>query len=161
MKRTLQEKFREFKHFWKHYLLQSFLAVVVLFIILLFLTLENVVVVASIGATSFIIFAMPKSIIANPKNVIGGHLVGLISGSLCALIPQNLHIHSLLVYSLAVGISIFIMVVIDTEHPPASGTALGVSITGFSWDVTVAIVTASVVLSLIHHFFNKYIRDLV
>lgn len=161
MKRTLLQKFKEFSHYWRHYLLQSFFAMAVLFVIFLFLRFENVVVVASIGSTSFIVFAMPKSITARPVNVIGGHLVGLISGSLCSLIPQNLMIHSLLVYSLAVGISIFIMVVIDTEHPPASGTALGVAITGFSWNVAIAIITASVVLSLIHHFFNRYIRDLV
>jgi len=53
------------------------------------------------------------------------------------------------------------MVVTDTEHPPASGTALGVAVTGFSWNVAVAVVTAVVVLSLVHHFFKSSIRDLV
>ena len=130
-------------------------------LVLWFLTLENVVVVASIGASSFIVFAMPKSITAQARNVIGGHLVGLLSGSLCALIPQPDFMISILVYSLAVGISIFIMVVIDVEHPPASGTALGAAITGFSWHVAIAIVTAIIVLSAIHRYANRFIRDLV
>ena len=47
------------------------------------------VVVASIGATAFIVFAMPKSIAASPHRIIGGHVIGLISGLLVALIPQE------------------------------------------------------------------------
>jgi hypothetical protein len=53
------------------------------------------------------------------------------------------------------------MVVIDTEHPPAAGTALGVAMTGISPDVFVTIIIISIViLSLIHHFFKPYLRDL-
>ncbi len=59
------------------------------------------------------------------------------------------------------GITFFIMVVTDTEHAPVSGTAFGVAITGFSWNVGVAVMTAAVVLSLIHHFCKAYIRDLI
>jgi len=161
MRRSYVRMKTEFRRYWKHYVFQSFLATLTLALVLVFLRLQNAVVVASIGATSFIIFAMPESITANPRNVIGGQLVGLISGSLCALIPQPAFIYSIIVYSLAVGISIFIMVVTDTEHPPASGTALGVAVTGFSWNVAVAVVTAVVVLSLVHHFFKSSIRDLV
>lgn len=107
------------------------------------------------------IFAMPKSVMARPQNVIGGNLVGLASGSLCALIPKPVYEVSLLVYAVAVGISIFIMVVIDTEHPPASGLALGMAISGFSWSVGIVVVTTIVVLSLVHHFFKSMIHDLV
>ncbi|MEA3475081.1 MAG: HPP family protein [Candidatus Cloacimonadota bacterium] len=67
--------------------------------------------------------------------------------------------YSILVYSLAVGLSIFVMVVIDTEHPPASGTALGIVITGFSLNATIAVITSAIVLSLVHHFFKPYLRD--
>jgi len=161
MRRPIVQMKNELRLYWKHYVFQSFLASLTLALVLVFLRLQNVVVVASMGATSFIVFAMPKSITAQARNVIGGHLVGLLSGSLCGLIPQPLFFHSIVVYSMAVGISIFIMVVTDTEHPPASGTALGVAITGFSWNVTVAVVTAVVVLSLVHHFFKSSIRDLV
>ncbi len=161
MKRSVAQMIEEFRLFWKHYVFQSLLATLAMSIVLLFLTLEHAVVVASIGATSFIVFTMPKRITAQPRNLIGGYLVGLIVGSLCALIPQPLFLYSVLVSSLAVGISIFIMVVTDTEHAPASGIALSVAITGFSWNVAIAVVTAAVVLSLIHHFCKAYIRDLV
>lgn len=161
MKRTILKIKKEFKLYWKHYVVQSILATLSMTLVLLFLTFQNAVVVASIGATSFIIFAMPDDITAQPRNVIGGHLIGLLIGSLCGLIPQSHSVYSILVYSLAVGVSIFIMVVIDVEHPPASGTALGVTMTGFSFQVFIAVVTAIIVLSFIHHRFKTKIRNLV
>ena len=161
MKRTFNQMIDEFREHWKNYVFQSLFATIVMIGIFIVLTLENVVVVASLGSTAFVIFALPKSITAKPQNVIGGNIVGLLSGSLCALIPQPHYIISLVAYALAVGISIFIMVVTDTEHPPASGLALGVAITGFELPVAIAIVTAVVVLSLVHHFCKSMIRDLV
>lgn len=151
---------REFKILWKNYLYQSFLAALVLFIVLFLLNIEHAVVIASIGATAFIVFTMPRNITAMPRRVIGGHLIGLFSGSLCALIPQPSILVSIIVYSLAVGISIFLMVTLNAEHPPASGTALGVAITGFSPSVMIAVVTSSLVLSLAHRFCKKYLKDL-
>jgi len=59
-----------------------------------------------------------------------------------------------------VGLSIFTMVVTDTEHPPAAGTALGVAITGMSPNVLVAVLLSIVLLSLMHRFFKPYLRDL-
>jgi CBS-domain-containing membrane protein len=52
------------------------------------------------------------------------------------------------------------MVVTDTEHPPAAGTALGVVMTGISLDVLITVVLSVVMLSLIHRFFKPYLRDL-
>ena len=150
----------EFPRLWKNYLYQSFLATIIIFIVLLLLTVENVVVIASIGATAFIVFTMPKNTTAQPRRVIGGHIVGLISGSLCALIPHASTLASISVFSLAVGISICLMVALDFEHPPASGTALGISITGFSPSVMVAVLTSSLVLSLAYHFSKRFLKDL-
>ena len=80
---------REFSRLWKNYLYQSFLATVVVLIVFLLLSAEHAVVIASIGATAFIVFTMPRNITAKPRRVIGGHLVGLFSGSLCSLIPHS------------------------------------------------------------------------
>jgi hypothetical protein len=83
--------------------------------------------------------------------------VGLACGALCALIP---HSSALLVGALAVGSSMFVMVVTDTEHPPASGTALGTAITGFSWQAGVAVAASAVLLSLAHYLLRRVLRDL-
>lgn len=152
---------KELKLFWKNYIFQSFLATVTIFILLILVSMEHIVVIASIGSTAFIIFAMPKSITAKPRNVIGGQLVGLFSGSLCALIPYSSFLNSVATYSLALGLSIFLMTVTDTEHPPASGTALGVAITGFSLNVAITVIISVMILSLVHQFLKSSLKDLV
>ena len=151
----------KFRLSWKNYLFQSFLAALTIFLVLLFLNIEHAVVIAAIGATTFIVFAMPNDITANPRNIIGGHLVGFLIGALCALIPQPSYWYSIMAYSLAVGLSIFIMVVIDTEHPPAAATALGLAIMGFSSGAAIAVVTSAVLLSLAHHLLKPFLRNLV
>lgn len=156
MKKSFKKIDREFRQHWKNYVLQSILATIAVLMVLYFLSLQHAVIIASIGATAFIIFAMPDNVTAQPRNVIGGHLVGLFFGFLFSLFPQ----YSIIMYSLAVGASIFTMVVIDTEHPPAAGTALGVAITGITWEVFVAIIISIILLSLIHVLFRPYIRDL-
>jgi CBS-domain-containing membrane protein len=103
---------------------------------------------------------MPRNTAAQPRRVIGGHLVGLTSGSLIALIPHHMLLSNVLVYAIAVGVSIFLMVALDFEHPPASGTALGVAMTGFSFNVMIAVITSSILLSLAHKFLRKYLREL-
>ncbi len=128
---------------------------------LIILTVEHAVVIASIGASAFIVFAMPRNITARPRRVIGGHLVGFLSGSLLALIPHTTVHASILVYSLAVGLSILLMGAFGFGHAPASGTALGVAIGGFSAGALIAVVTSSILLSLTGYLLKKYLRDLV
>jgi CBS-domain-containing membrane protein len=151
----------KFKLSWKNYIFQSFLAALTIFLVLLFLNIEHAVVIAAIGASAFIVFAMPNNVTANPRNIIGGHLISFLIASLCALIPQPSFWCSAMAYSLAVGLSIFIMVVIDTEHPPAAATALGLAIMGFSLDAAIAVVTSAVLLALAHRFLKPFLRDLV
>ena len=158
--RSIRSRIEEFRQHWRNYLIQSIIATCAIFVVILLLRSFNMVIVASIGASTFVVFAMPKHITARSRNVIGGHLVGLAAGSLFGLIPANTMLASTIVYALAVGLSIFIMVIIDTEHPPASGTALGVTMIGFSRGVAIAIVASVLLLSLIHHFFKRYLRDL-
>jgi CBS-domain-containing membrane protein len=152
---------REFKSLWKNYLYQSFLATVVVLIVLWLLSAEESVIIASIGATAFIVFTMPSYVTARSRRVIGGHFTGFLCGTLGAVILHNWGIPAILVYSLTVGLSIFLMVALDFEHPPASGTALGVVISGFSFKVLLAIVTSAVILSLAHHYMKKYLKDLI
>jgi CBS-domain-containing membrane protein len=80
MKRSVLKMIEEFRLYWKHYVLQSLFATVAVLIVLYFLSLQNAVIIASIGATAFIVFAMPDYVTAQPRNVIGGHLVGLFWG---------------------------------------------------------------------------------
>jgi len=161
MKKPKIEVDKKFKAHWKNYVVQSFLATLVIFVLFLILNLSQAVVIASIGASAFIVFAMPHDFTARPRNIIGGHLVGVIAGSLLTLVPQVFFLHSVMVYSLAVGLSILIMVITDTEHPPASGTALGIAIKGFSLNVVIAVIVSAVILSLVRRFLKPYLKNLV
>lgn len=165
MNRPIAKMVKELRLFWKNYVFQSLLATFVIFIVLLSLSIrDDAAIIASIGATTFIVFTMPNYITAKPRNVIGGHLIGLACGSLCALALHPQFAHSTIAFSflcaLAVGLTIFIMVVTDTEHAPAAGTALGVAIKGFSLNVTIAVLASVVILSLIRHLFKHRLKDL-
>jgi len=150
----------KFKSLWKNYLWQSSVAALALFLALLFLSMREIVIIVSIGATAFIVFTMPGSITAQPRSVIGGHLIGLLSGSLFTFVPQSSMLPSIVTYSIAVGVSIFLMVATDTEHPPASGTSLGVAMTGFPPGVLIAVVASATLMSLAHHFLKRYMKKL-
>ena len=152
---TIKENF---KKLWKYYLLQSLLAAAALFILVLVLGKEKMVVISAMGATAFIVFAMPTTVSAQTKNVIGGHLVGLASGAIFYFTPLPYYS---LEYALAVGIAIFIMVALDVEHPPAAGTALAVVINEVSpIDAFVIIMISAVILSQCRYYLRHRLKDL-
>jgi CBS-domain-containing membrane protein len=147
----------KFKKLWKYYIWQSFLAAVALFIIVLVLDKDKMVVISAMGATAFIVFAMPNAVSAHSRNVIGGHLVGLILGMIFFFIE----IPYFYEFPLVVGIAIFVMAALDVEHPPAVGTALAVLINEVSTDVLFIIIAAAVILSVCHYYLRHHLKDLV
>lgn len=147
----------KFKRLWKYYLLQSSLAGIALFIIVLALDKDKMVTVSAIGATAFIVFAMPKAVSAQTKNVIGGHLVGLAVGAVFYFAGLPYFVE----YPLAVGITIFLMVALDVEHPPAVGTALAVVINEVTLNAFVGIMISAVILSQCRYYLRRYLKDLV
>lgn len=147
----------KFKKLWKYYILQSLLAAISLFILVLILEKQKIVLISAMGATSFIIFATPTAVSAQTRNVIGGHLVGLLAGAVFYFtsLPYFLE------YPLAVGLAILIMVAWDVEHPPAAGTALAVVINEVSFDAFVTIMISVVILSQCRYYLRHYLKDLV
>jgi CBS-domain-containing membrane protein len=149
--------FEKFKKLWKYYLFQSFLAGVAIFIVVLTLGRDRVVVIASMGATAFICFAMPKSVSARTRNAVGGHLVGLICGTIFTFTVLPYYVE----FPLAVGLAIFLMVALDVEHPPAAGTALAVTINEVTLATAVAIVISVIVLTQCRYYMRNLLKDLV
>ena len=80
MVRRAREELREVRQHWKNYVFQSLLATASVFCVLIFLEQGEEVIIASRGATAFVVFALPDKITAQPRNVIGGHIVGLMCG---------------------------------------------------------------------------------
>jgi len=69
-------------------------------------------------------------------------------------------IYSVIIYSLAVGATIFITTILDMGHPPAAGSALGVAMTGLSIDILITVTISAILLSLIHNILKRHIKEL-
>jgi CBS-domain-containing membrane protein len=149
--------FEKFKRLWKFYLFQACLAMLVIFVVVFSFGKEKVVIIASMGATAFICFAMPTSVSAQTKHVIGGHLVGLACGALFALADQPYYVE----YPLVVGLAIFLMVALDVKHPPAAGTALAVTINEITLNGAVVVVISIIVLTQCRYYMRNFLKDLV
>lgn len=76
--------------------------------------------IASFGATSLLLFAFPSAPMAQPRNVIGGHVIAAIIGVSCYKVLGI----SWFSITLAATIAILAMMLTDTAHPPGGATAL-------------------------------------
>lgn len=89
----------------------------------LFIGIVNVFLIGSFGASAVLIYGATNSPLAQPRNLVGGHIISAIIGvGIAKLIPDpNLN---WLACSLSVSISIVAMQVTKTMHPPGGATAL-------------------------------------
>lgn len=162
MGKELQRIVRELKENWRWYIFQSFLAGVVLLLAMLIINIwVNPVIVASIGATSFIVFTMPGEITSRPRNIIGGHIIGLLVGIMMSRLAKETNIAPVFSYSSAVGLSIFLMVALDFEHPPASGTALAFAMEPYSKETISAFLTTIIIITVAGFLLRKKLRNLI
>lgn len=82
---------------------------------------DNILLIGSFGATAVLIFGATNSPLAQPRNLIFGHLLSAIIGvSIYKLIPDNMWLSS----ALSVSLSIVVMQITKTLHPPGGATAL-------------------------------------
>jgi CBS domain-containing membrane protein len=82
--------------------------------------------VAPIGASAVLVFAVPASPLAQPRAVVGGNVVSVLAGLACALlIPQPA-----LAAGAAVALAILAMSLLGCLHPPGGAIALGVALAG-------------------------------
>ena len=83
---------------------------------------EQGLLVGSFGASCMLVFGAPHAPFAQPRNVIGGHIVSALVG----VFVQHLlgDIHPWAASALAVALSISAMHVTATLHPPGGATAL-------------------------------------
>lgn len=155
--RKSREIIRKFRELWLYYLIQSALASLVILAITLVVGVGASVVIASMGATSFICFALPKSASAQSRNVIGGHFVGLFSGAVFWFVGWPYWLE----FSVVAGLAIFLMVALDVEHAPAVGTALAVSMQEVDMRIAVTIIIGALVISQTRYLLRRYLKDLL
>ena len=154
----------------RRYIIQSLLAVAAVVLILYFVeVLTHAAIVAALGASTFIVFAMPHSITAQPRRLIGGHIIGLICGTLCyyafltgplGRLAADWDYILWFAGALSIGLAIFLMAITNTEHPPAASTALGVVVHALSYQMVIFILLCILGLALIRRLLRGYLRDL-
>lgn len=78
------------------------------------------VLVASMGASAVLLFAVPHGPLSQPWAVVGGHLVSAVIGVACT----HLGLDFVLTSALAVALAITAMYYLRCIHPPGGATAL-------------------------------------
>lgn len=77
------------------------------------------------GASCVLVFGFPASPFAQPKNVIGGHVISALAG----LLACYLFGYGILGVSVGVGLAIASMIMTETVHPPAGANPVLVALT--------------------------------
>jgi CBS domain-containing membrane protein len=76
--------------------------------------------IAPMGASAVLLFAVPSSPLAQPWSIVGGNMLAAFIGVTCTMWISNLALAA----ALAVSVSIFAMFVLRCLHPPSGAVAL-------------------------------------
>lgn len=154
-----KETLVDFKeHFWAF--LGSFLGlgIIAYFQYSLYSQNDFVFLIGSFGASCVLIYGVIDSPLAQPRNLIGGHFVSAIIGvTIQKLILDVLWIAA----PLAVSLSIVLMQITKTLHPPGGATAL-IAVTGSVqikelgyWYAISPVLLGTLILLIIALIFNN------
>ncbi len=105
----------------------------------------------ALGASAFIVFALPGAPAAAPRNVVLSHFVGAATGWLClqafSVDPTNATLSHLIglphvfAASVALGITTILLLALRVPHPPAGSTTLIVALGSMpaAWHIGVVV----------------------
>jgi CBS-domain-containing membrane protein len=115
----------------------------------------TLLLLGTFGATAFIVFTYPDSPFAQPRNVLGAHIIGATIGLLCLQFigPQWWSL------GIAVGLTVALMKFLGVVHPPATSNSIVVFLTNPTWLFlvcpTIAGALIIVVLALFYHNMTR------
>lgn len=119
---------------------------------------DNIFLIGSFGASSVLIYGSIQSPLAQPRNLRGGHLISAIVGvTIYKTMPDFIWLRA----PLAVSLSIILMQMTKTLHPPGGATALiavigseRVKSLGYLY-VLSPVLTGSLILLIVALIFNN------
>lgn len=119
---------------------------------------DNLFLIGSFGASSVLIYGVINSPLAQPRNLLGGHVLCAIVGvTVHKLIPNEIWLSS----ALSVSLSIVFMQITKTLHPPGGATALIANIgspaiisMGYLYVLT-PVFSGAFILLMVAIFFNN------
>jgi len=117
-------------------------------------------IVASMGASAVLLFAVPHGRLSQPWSLIGGHLISALIGVSCAMLIPDTFIAA----SVAVGLSVGAMYYLHCIHPPGGATALSAVVggaeiqqMGYQFLLTPVLINVLVILC-VAVFFNYFLK---
>jgi CBS-domain-containing membrane protein len=119
---------------------------------------DVVYLIGSFGASSVLVYGVIQSPLAQPRNLIGGHLVSALVGvTVQQFVPDILWLTA----PLAVSFAIVLMQYTKTLHPPGGATAL-IAVTGSAeiknlgyWYVLSPVLSGAIILLVVALIFNN------
>ena len=119
---------------------------------------DVIYLIGSFGASSVLVYGIIQSPLAQPRNLVGGHLVSAIVGvTVAKFVPDIIWLTA----PLAVSFSIVLMQVTKTLHPPGGATALiaiigspKIKILGY-WYVLYPVLSGVLILLIVALIFNN------
>ncbi|WP_018344100.1 HPP family protein [Cytophaga aurantiaca] len=119
---------------------------------------ENVFLIGSFGASSVLVYGSIQSPLAQPRNLIGGHVISAFIGvTAYKLFPDMLWLSA----PFAVALSIVLMQITKTLHPPGGATAL-IAVIGSEkikhlgyWYVLSPVLTGCLIMLVVALIFNN------
>jgi CBS-domain-containing membrane protein len=152
------------------YIVQCGLATGTILLILIFLDiLTDTAIIATLGATAFIVFTMPRAYASGPRPLFGSYLIGICVSRVFSFVSTAIfkipiiitQITAYIIFgSLAVGVAIFLMTITNTEHAPAAGMALGLVINKWDFLTILFIVAAVLFMAGLRTFLSPLMIDL-
>lgn len=162
---------RKFAKHRRQYAVQSLLAAVMVLAVLVVMKrvmVLNLAILAALGASAFIVFALPRSKESRLKVIVGGYAFGMVIGTLCNL-PVRLGLGvgwglaeyvDIACAAVAVGLAILVMTVTDTEHPPAVGVAMGLVLGRCDYKAVGVVIVGVGGLCLARRLLRGWLKDL-
>src|SRR6266496_2705316 len=110
--------------------------------------------IGSFGASAVLLFGAAESPLAQPRNLIGGHLVSAaVAVAIVAMGGDGAY-----ALALAVGIAIFLMCLTRTIHPPGGATALiGVKCHAGPFFILLPVLSGALILLAVALFTNNVV----
>ena len=119
-------------------------------------SVEIIMILGSFGASCLLMFAYPASPFAQPRNIIGGHVIATFTG-LAFMALFGIHWWSL---ATAVGTAIALMLLFRMPHPPACSNPLIVMLGAVKWSFLITpTLLGAITLVIVALIYNNVGKD--
>ena len=148
---------------------QSLLLFACVSFILLLYSLFGGIIVASLGASGFILFVTPHTNSSRAKYIVGGYACGAIAGILFNFLYGQVSQLSfygvdyalIFICAAAPACATFLMTTTNLVHPPAAALALGLSAEPNAIKITIGAMSGVMMLCLSRYILKKYLKNLI